>query len=70
MSVHSNDGKTWLIKLERIGKLSASDKEMVFNNLGHLIDINMLKELYRQLDGNKAVGIDKVTKKAYGENLE
>ena len=26
--------------------------------------------MYRELDGSKAVGIDEVTKKEYGENLE
>src|SRR3989338_6227987 len=43
---------------------------MVFNNIGYLITADMLKEQYHQLDGNKAVGIDKVTKVAYGEKLD
>ena len=30
----------------------------------------MLKQSHKELDGNKAVGIDKVTKAEYGENLE
>lgn len=29
----------------------------------------MLVEQYQRLDGKKAIGIDKVTKVAYGENL-
>ncbi len=70
MSVHSNDGfKTWLTKLDRIGELSASSKDIVFNNLGHIIDANLLKELYFSLNGKKAVGVDKVTKEAYGLHL-
>ncbi len=70
MTVHSKDGKTWLTKLNRIGELSATNKNLVFNNLGHLIDVDMLREQYRLLDWKKAVGIDKVTKENYGENLE
>ena len=62
MAVHSNDGKTWSTKLDRIGKLSASNKDMVFNNLGHLVNADMLLEQYHRLDENKAIGIDKVTK--------
>ena len=29
----------------------------------------MLKQCHKELDGNKAVGIDKVTKDEYGKNL-
>jgi retron-type reverse transcriptase len=43
--------------------------DMVFNNIGHLINADMLKVQYHQLSGSKAVGIDKVTKDSYGENL-
>lgn len=69
MSVHSNDGTTWLTKLKRIGKLSANDKAMVFNNLGHIINSDMLKTLYHKLDRNKAIGVDGVTKASYGKSL-
>lgn len=70
MTVHSNDRVSWLTKLDRIGELSAADKCFVFNNIGHVLNADMLKEQYQQLDGNKAVGIDKVTKASYGENLD
>lgn len=70
MSIHSYDGKSWLTKLERISELAASNKEMVFNNIGHHIDISLLKEMYRRLNRNKAVGTDGMTKKCYGANLE
>jgi RNA-directed DNA polymerase len=42
----------------------------VFNNIGHVIDIDMLRETYQELDGNKAIGIDGVTKEVYGQRLE
>jgi len=70
MTVHSKDRVSWLTKLKRIGELSANNKRMVFNNIGHLINADMLKEQYQRLDRNKAVGIDKVTKDAYGERLD
>jgi retron-type reverse transcriptase len=70
MSVLSNDGSTWSTKLQRIGELSTRDKGLVFNNLGHIIGIDWLRDLYRQLDGSKAIGIDGVTKEAYGAKLE
>jgi RNA-directed DNA polymerase len=70
MTVHSNDRPSWLTKLERIGELSAQNRDMVFNNIGHLVNVDMLKEQYQRLDGKKAVGIDKVTKSGYGEQLD
>ncbi len=70
MTVHSNDGASWLTKLERIGKKSANDKQQVFNKLGHLLNSDMLKGQFLRLDGNKAVGIDRMTKAAYGEHLD
>ncbi|MBI6547529.1 reverse transcriptase domain-containing protein [Xenorhabdus lircayensis] len=68
MTVHSNDGQSWLTKLERIGKKSACNKQQVFNKLGHLLNSDMLKGQLLRLDGNKAVGIDRMTKAAYGEH--
>jgi RNA-directed DNA polymerase len=70
MTIHSYDGTSGSTKLEHISERSAKDKDLVFNNLGHLINLDLLKELYHQLDGNKAVGIDNVTKIKYGENLD
>jgi len=70
MTVHSKDRASWLTKLERIGALSAGNKDLVFNNIGYLINADMLEEQYWQLNGKKAVGIDNVTKASYGEKLE
>ena len=70
VSVHSNDGSAWSTKLQRIGELSAQRKDLVFNNLGHILSTEWLRELYRQLDGSKAIGIDGITKEAYGKNLD
>jgi RNA-directed DNA polymerase len=70
MTVHSDDRRTWLTKLDRIGELSTQDHGMVFNNVGHLINVDMLREMYHRLDGSKATGIDGITKRKYGEDLE
>ena len=70
MTVHSKDRPSWLTKLERIGELSAQNRDLIFNNIGYLINADMLKEQYQQLDGMKAVGIDKVTKADYSEQLD
>ncbi len=57
-------------KLERITEISATSKHPIFTSLYHLINKEMLKQCHKELDGSKAVGIDKVTKDEYGKNLE
>ena len=42
----------------------------IFTSVYHLINEDMLKQCHKELDGNKAVGIDKVTKDEYGKNLD
>ena len=49
-------------KLLRIAQLSAENPDMVFTSLGHLINYEMLKDCSNSMDGNKAVGIDGITK--------
>ena len=70
MTIHSKDGRSGKTKLERISELSAKDNKMVFNNIGHITHLPMLMKTFAQLDGNKAVGVDGVTKAKYGQNLE
>ena len=57
-------------KLERIMEISATTPKPEFTSLYYLINIDMLKQCHKELDGNKAVGIDKVTKAEYEEHLE
>ena len=45
-------------KLERIADKSAHTLRPEFTSLFHLIDAEMLKQCHKELDGNKAVGID------------
>lgn len=57
-------------KLKRIAWLSKRDSEKEFLCLMHYFNEESLKECFNQLDKNKAVGIDKVTKGNYAENLD
>ena len=57
-------------KLARIAQLSAENPDMVFTSLGHLINYDMLKDCNTSMDGDKAVGIDGITKEEYEENLD
>ncbi|WP_064644324.1 reverse transcriptase domain-containing protein [Orientia tsutsugamushi] len=70
MTVHSIDRNTWLTKLERIKLLSSKNQDIKFNNLGHIIDLKMLEEQYKELDSKKAIGIDGITKEDYGKKLK
>lgn len=56
-------------KLVRIAEISAESKHPIFTSVYHLINEDMLKQCHKELDGNKAVGIDTVTKDEYGKNL-
>lgn len=69
MTVHSNDRLTRNTKLDRIGIRAQTQPDTVFNNLGHALTEELLREAYKQLDGKKAVGIDKVDKVTYGKAL-
>ncbi len=57
-------------KLERITQLSRENPDMVFTSIGHLINIEMLKDCHAKMDKDKAVGIDGVTKEEYSQKLE
>ena len=57
-------------KLERIASKSANTKRPEFTSLYHLINNELLMQCHKEVDGNKAVGIDEITKREYSENLE
>lgn len=69
MTAHSFGGVSWLTKLERIELLSSKYQTIKFNNLGHIIDLEMLVEQYKELSSKKAVGSDGITKEEYGKEL-
>ena len=57
-------------KLARIAQLSRENPQMVFTSIGHLINVEMLKERHGKMDGTKAVGIDGITKDEYTKHLD
>lgn len=57
-------------KLERISQLSSANPDMVFTSVGHFINRELLENCHNEMDGDKAVGIDGVTKEEYGKELD
>lgn len=57
-------------KLIRIQQMSMQNKSMVFTSLFHMINKELLMECHHNLDGNKAIGIDNISKETYEQNLE
>jgi len=57
-------------KLARISWLSQRDRGRKFDCLMHHIDRETLTACFHELSGQKAVGLDKVTKDTYGADLE
>lgn len=43
---------------------------MVFTTLAHLIDVELLREAYKRTRKDSSPGVDGVTAKQYGANLE
>ena len=56
--------------LERISELATQDPKLVFTSIYHFINVNLLRQCHKEMDGKKAVGVDEMTKAEYEENLE
>lgn len=59
-----------LTKLERIAEIAKEKPKEKFTSLIHLIDKEMLMQCHKEFKGNKAIGIDNMTKAEYEANLE
>ena len=57
-------------KLKRIAEVARERPNEKFTSLVHLVNEEMLKLCHHEMDGNKAPGVDGVTKEEYGENLQ
>ena len=56
--------------LSWIGERARKQPDLVFSSLYHHVsDVDNLRACYDALNGKKAVGVDGVTKKEYGRNL-
>ena len=56
--------------LEWVRMLARKEPEMVFTSLAHRIDLDLLKQSFRKIRKNDSTGVDKVTAREYGVNLE
>lgn len=68
--LYTGIGEIMETKLARIAQLSAENPSMVFTSVGHMINKELLKECSVKMDGDKAVGIDGVTKEEYERDLD
>lgn len=57
-------------KITRINQIAIEKPQEIFTSIYHLINCELLKECIDELDGNKATGLDKVTKDMYLMNLD
>ena len=57
-------------KLTEIAWSSARNSQQVYHSLMHLFNVDSLRCCFKLLDGKKAVGTDRITKKLYSEKLE
>ena len=63
-------GRTMSTGLEKVAERAKRDPDLRFNSLAHLIDGTALTRSFSRLRKDAAVGVDKMTKEAYGQNLE
>ncbi len=56
--------------LLKVVERAKREPEGRFNSLAHLIDVPALERAYHRQRPDAAVGVDGVTKEAYGQNLE
>ncbi len=66
---YTDIGITWQ-KLSLISGHAQRDPDFQFTSLAHLLNIEYLRDCYKSLNRNKAVGIDNVSWEEYGEDLE
>ena len=57
-------------KLDRIAEMSKANPNQKFNCMIHHINPEMLKMCHKDMEVNKATGVDEIDKKMYEENLD
>lgn len=67
--MRDRDPKDVSTKLRRIAELARSHKGEALTNIAHHIDIEFLKEAYRQTRKDGAAGVDGQTENEYAANL-
>jgi RNA-directed DNA polymerase len=69
-ALRAQDRQGALTFMERVGQRAKQKKGEQFNNLLSHIKVPLLKEAYERLNKKAAVGVDGVTWREYGENLD
>jgi len=67
---HASMWETMSPELWRVAERAKREPDGQFHSLAHLIDVAALERAYGRLRDKAAVGVDGVTKEAYGENLQ
>ena len=57
-------------KITRINQIAKERPKEVFTSVYHLINLELLMECFKELDGSKATGLDNITKDMYANDLE
>jgi group II intron reverse transcriptase/maturase len=66
---YTDIGTTWQ-KLSLITGHARRDPDFQFTSLAHLLNVDYLRDCYKSLNRNKAVGIDDVSWEDYGKDLD
>jgi len=66
---YTDIGETWQ-KLSLISGHARRDSDFQFTSLAHLLNVEYLRDCYKSLNRNKAVGIDNVSWEEYGRKLD
>jgi len=56
-------------KLERIAEISKANEKEQFNNIIHLVNPELLMLCHKEMETDKAAGVDEITKREYEENV-
>lgn len=57
-------------KIARINQIAKERPKEIFTSIYHLINEELLKECFNELDGTKAIGLDNMSKEEYKNNLD
>ena len=63
-------GKRKLTKFPSLSFRARENPQLRFTSLAHMLTVDFLRRCFRELKRNKAPGVDRVTVKEYGKNLE
>lgn len=65
--LYTGIGEIMKTKLQRIAEMSRKDAKIEFTSLYHLLNKELLLQCHKELDKNKAVGVDGINKRCMGK---